>query len=95
MGASNPYICSRIGLGSHNTLIKHYADELTLGLDEANAAMASALYRKGIKGDTICMIFWLKTRARWREKDNEKDGDDVPPPVKVVVQVNDASVPRA
>lgn len=52
---------------SDNTLRKYYADELELGLHKANAQMANTLFKKGMEGDTACMIFWLKTRGGFTE----------------------------
>ena len=53
------------------TLCKHYRKELDTGAIKANAAMAKRLFDAGIKdGSVPAMIFWLKTRARWRETDN-------------------------
>ena len=54
------------------TLRKHYRRELDTGTTRANAAMAKRLFDAGIKdGSVPAMIFWLKTRARWRETDNK------------------------
>ena len=53
------------------TLRKHYRRELDTGTTRANAAMAKRLFDAGVKdGSVPAMIFWLKTRARWRETDN-------------------------
>ena len=65
-GIPQDAIGRQIGV-SENTLRKHYERELDMGLHEANAKMAQTLYKKGLEGDTACMIFWLKTRARWNE----------------------------
>jgi hypothetical protein len=55
---------------SHMTLRKHYRQELDFGMDEANANVATNLYRIAI-GRTAqaapAAMFWLKTRAGWRE----------------------------
>ena len=52
------------------TLRKHYRQELDYGHVRANAKVAENLYRKAI-GDgreaVTAAIFWLKTRAGWRE----------------------------
>lgn len=52
------------------TLRKHYRDELDLGGVKANSRIAESLYRKamgdGPQSVTAC-IFWLKTRAHWKE----------------------------
>lgn len=52
---------------SHDTLTKYYADELRDGRVDANAKVAQALYQNAINGNVTAMIFWLKTRAGWRE----------------------------
>lgn len=51
-----------------DTIFRHFKAELTNGVTKANAAVAQRLYKKAIEGDTVSMIFWLKTRARWREQ---------------------------
>jgi hypothetical protein len=52
------------------TLRKHYREELDTGSIKANSRIAESLYRKatgeGPQSVTAC-IFWLKTRARWKE----------------------------
>jgi hypothetical protein len=52
------------------TLRKHYRDELDTGSIKANSRMAENLYKKAM-GDgpqsVTATIFWLKTRARWKE----------------------------
>ena len=59
------------------TLRKHYRDELDLAMAQANAAVGGALFRKAKAGDTASMIFWMKTRAGWRETNNmELTGKD-------------------
>lgn len=66
VGTTQPVIAEILGI-SHDTLARHYRKELDLARDQANAAVGGALYKKAIGGDTASMIFWLKTRARWRE----------------------------
>lgn len=54
------------------TLRIHYRDELDNSVVRANAKVAAKLFRKATEGDDLsAMIFWLKTRAKWREKDEE------------------------
>jgi hypothetical protein len=52
------------------TLEKHYRPELDRAEAEANAKVAESLFRKAT-GDgaqaVTAAIFWLKTRARWKE----------------------------
>ena len=49
------------------TLRKHYRDELDLGESKANAQVAGFLFNAAKNGNVTAQIFWLKTRARWRE----------------------------
>ena len=49
------------------TLRKHYRDELDLGETKANAQVAGFLFNAARSGNVTAQIFWLKTRARWRE----------------------------
>jgi hypothetical protein len=50
------------------TLRKYYREELDQSLSRANAAIGGALFNKAKSGDTSAIIFWLKTRAGFREK---------------------------
>jgi len=52
------------------TLRKHYPQELRYGHVKANAKVAENLFRKATgdgRESVIAAIFWLKTRARWKE----------------------------
>ena len=52
------------------TLRQHYRHELDHGHDTANARVAESLYRKATSDgaqSVTAAIFWLKTRAGWRE----------------------------
>lgn len=50
------------------TLHKYFRHELDTGEIEANAKVAGALYKSAVEDRNItAMIFWLKTRARWKE----------------------------
>lgn len=75
-GNTQEEIASYIGINT-DTLIKYYRDELDNSLVRANAKVAAKLFRKATDGDDLsAMIFWLKTRAKWREKDKEDNKDD-------------------
>ena len=74
---------------SEKTLRKHFAKELDQGEMKANFKVAQTLFKKAISGDTTSMIFWLKTRARWKESPQQveltgKDGGPVEQKTTVV-----------
>ena len=49
------------------TLRRHFRDELDRGVAEANATISGSLFGAAKGGNVTAQIFWLKTRARWRE----------------------------
>jgi hypothetical protein len=49
------------------TLRKYYRSELDFGSVKANAQVAGFLFNSAKNGNVTAQIFWLKTRARWRE----------------------------
>jgi hypothetical protein len=49
------------------TLRTCYRDELDLGVTKANAQIAGFLFAAAKSGNVTAQIFWLKTRARWKE----------------------------
>src|SRR3954471_2916770 len=49
------------------TLRKYYREELNLGEAKANAQVAGFLFNSAKNGNVTAQIFWLKTRAKWRE----------------------------
>jgi len=55
------------------TLRKYYFDELDLGATKANAQVAGFLFNSARNGNVSAQIFWLKTRARWRETPTEHE----------------------
>jgi hypothetical protein len=50
------------------TLRKRCRDELDRGVAEANAMISGSLFTAAKAGNIAAMIFWLKTRAHWRER---------------------------
>ena len=52
---------------SPKTLRKRFRDELDRGVAEANAMISGYLFASAKGGNTTAQIFWLKTRAGWRE----------------------------
>jgi len=70
-GNTQEQIADHIGIHPE-TLRIYYRDELDNSAVRANAKVAAKLFRKATEGDDLsAMIFWLKTRAKWREKDEE------------------------
>jgi hypothetical protein len=65
-GIPEPDISRVVGIDP-KTLRKHYRDELDLGTTKANAQVAGFLFNSAKNGNVSAQIFWLKTRARWRE----------------------------
>lgn len=53
------------------TLRKHYRQELDHGETKANAQVAGFLFNAARSGNVTAQIFWLKTRARWKEQPSE------------------------
>ena len=69
-GNTQEEIAGHLGI-CEDTLAKYYREELDNSVVRANAKVAAKLFRKATEGDDLsAMIFWLKTRAKWREKDN-------------------------
>jgi hypothetical protein len=50
------------------TLRKRLRDELDRGVAEANATISGYLFAAAKAGNIAAIIFWLKTRAQWRER---------------------------
>ena len=50
------------------TLRKRFRDELDRGVAEANAMISGSLFAAAKAGNITAQIFWLKTRAHWRER---------------------------
>jgi len=68
-GVPEADIATVIGIDP-KTLRRHYRQELDTGHIKANSKIAESLYRKAL-GDgpqsVTAAIFWLKTRAHWKE----------------------------
>lgn len=56
---------------SPRTLYRHYRPQLDEGKAVANGRVAQTLYRMALNGRNVAAtIFWLKTRAGWKETQN-------------------------
>ena len=92
IGTQQAVIADIIGIDA-KTLRKHYREELDQSMAKANAQIGGALFNKAKGGDTAAMIFWMKTRAGWREKQevdlSSSDGSMTPQVIeRVIVQSN-------
>jgi len=86
VGTKQDVIAEILGI-SVDSLQRHYRAEIDTSREKANASVGGALFKKAMGGDTTAMIFWLKTRARWRETVDisNEDGTLKPEPVAAAV----------
>ena len=77
---------------SMSTINKYYRTEIDVGTAQANAKIAQSLYTKALgdsHGSVTAAIFWLKTRAGWKETSVHehagKDGTPLLPVLNVTV----------
>lgn len=83
VGARVDDIGTKLGI-SHDTVLKHYRTELEEGRIDANAQVAQTLFQQAKSGNTAAMIFWMKTRAGWKERHViEAEGGETPIELKV------------
>ena len=68
-GATQADVCAVLGI-TDKTLQKHYRQEIDTATIRANAKVAGKLYEKCMEGDVTSIIFWLKTRAKWKTTEN-------------------------
>lgn len=66
VGITYEDIASKLEISS-DTLVKYYKQELDAGRIDANAAIGQTLFQQAKNGNTSAAIFWLKTRAGWKE----------------------------
>jgi hypothetical protein len=69
LGVPQEAVARKIGIRSPKTLRKHFRDELDLGATEANYKVARTLFQMATSGACpAASMFWMKTRAGWRER---------------------------
>jgi len=75
------------------TLRLYYRYELDTAEVKANTMVASRLYEKCMKGESASIMFWLKTRGRWKETTvNEHTGANGQPlmlPTEISIEIVD------
>ena len=96
VGTTQAIIADILGIDD-KTLRKHYREELDQARAKANATIGGALFNKAKGGDTSAQIFWMKTQAGWREKQEidhtSTDGSMTAKPTTIIfngVDVDDA-----
>lgn len=75
-GATHAIIAKMLGLAP-DTLRRHYATELDAGRELITAELANTLVQKARRGDNTALIFWLKTKAGYRETSEVAHTGDV------------------
>ncbi len=88
-GIPETEIAGLIGIDP-KTLRKYYRHELDHGHTKANAKVAENLFRKAIgegRESVTAAIFWLKTRARWKEISVHEHGGVPGQPIEQVQRI--------
>ncbi len=85
VGTRQEVIADVLGIDP-KTLRKHYRKELDQSLAQANATIGGKLFNKAKDGDTTAMMFWLKTRAGFREKSRDENEDADRKPLEVILK---------
>jgi hypothetical protein len=81
LGVPHEEIARKIGIRSPKTLRKHFRDELDLGATEADYNVRRTFYQMATSGQCpAATIFWMKTRAGWRERPAVEPALAPPPP---------------
>lgn len=93
LGVPQDHIAKIIGCAP-KTMRKRFRDELDRGVAEANATICGYLFAAAKAGNVTAQIFWLKTRAHWRERVPADDPApagpvETNPPVVLVLPDND------
>jgi len=66
-GTTTRAIISLVGIGSLETLHKHYQEALDLGAEKANGVVGSVIYKAASKGEPWACQLIAKTRMGWKE----------------------------
>lgn len=82
LGVTHEDIALRLKI-SADTLTKYYKEQLDEGRIDANSSIAGTLFQQAKNGNTQAAIFWLKTRAQWKETDRTEHVGDGGGPVEL------------
>jgi hypothetical protein len=66
IGIAQPAICQVLKV-SEKTLRRACHVEIATGQTQANTQVGGALFQAAVGGNVAAMIFWMKTRAGWKE----------------------------
>jgi hypothetical protein len=78
------------------TLRKHFRNEIDKGSIEAATKVAQSLYRMATDGGSVAAaIFWMTTRAGWREKHPQIDEDEPTRLTQIAWVIIDPELPKS
>ena len=87
-GLTREQMCNILGI-TDKTLLKHYKHEIDSADGDAIEQIATTLFQQAKAGNVAACMFWLKTRARWREVNRteltDADGKTLPSVLRLVV----------
>lgn len=90
-GIDQEQIAARIGIRSPKTLRRHYRQELDRGSVDANTRVAQTLLKMATSGNhAAATIFWLKSRAGWKDHSGAEHSAVTAPPF-IVTQENEGT----
>jgi len=80
VGIPHEDIARKLGIRSPKTLRKHFRDELTMGIIDANYKVGKTLYEMATSGEEpSATIFWAKMRGLLRAGSGEGRGSPAAP----------------
>jgi hypothetical protein len=74
-GVPQDLICESLGFHLE-TLRKYFRRELARAKIEKGLKAGNILFAKAMGGDTVALIFWLKTQMRWSEKHDQNKPEE-------------------
>ncbi|MDV3239075.1 MAG: LuxR family transcriptional regulator [Gammaproteobacteria bacterium] len=96
LGLTQEQIAASLGI-SERTLRNRkessaeFADAIKAGQAKGISEVANALWTNAMGGNVTAQIFFLKARAKWKDKHEDGAGDDDAPTERVTVTVVDGN----
>jgi len=60
------------------TLVKHYRDDLDIGVAKSDSKIASTLYKKAIEDEDLGALIWIsKSKLRWAQAENKPEDQNI------------------